>query len=118
MQTKTQSFIETIVNLVIGMIVSFLAQKTIFPYFDLHVSTHKNILITLIFTIISFVRGYGLRRFFNWFFNKKQIKNHNTEMVDFVLNEFENCDPTKANYTKKQFIKLILNKANQLNQKR
>jgi uncharacterized protein YacL len=65
MQTKKQSLIETTTNIVVGMIVSFLAQKIIFPYFDLQVSTHQNIVITIFFTIISFIRGYGLRRFFN-----------------------------------------------------
>jgi len=83
MHTKKQSLIETTTNIVVGMIVSFFSQKIIFPYFNLQVSTHQNIVITIFFTIISFVRGYGLRRFFNWFFHK--YKYSNTYMVDFIL---------------------------------
>jgi len=65
MQTKKQSLTESLTNTAIGYVISLLSLFVIFPILGIESSTSKNIVITLYFTIISIVRSYVLRRFFN-----------------------------------------------------
>jgi hypothetical protein len=59
------SMVETITNVAIGLIVSFLSQVVIFKYYDIHISLAQNLELTLYFTVVSIIRSYVLRRFFN-----------------------------------------------------
>jgi hypothetical protein len=59
------SMVETITNVAIGLIVSFLSQVVIFKYYDIHISLAQNLELTLYFTVVSILRSYALRRFFN-----------------------------------------------------
>jgi len=59
------SLVETITNVAIGLIVSFLSQVVIFKYYDIHISLAQNLELTLYFTVVSVIRGFALRRFFN-----------------------------------------------------
>ena len=65
MQTRLMSMVETITNVAIGLIVSFLSQVVIFKYCDIHISLAQNLELTLYFTVVSVIRGFALRRFFN-----------------------------------------------------
>lgn len=65
MQTRLMSMVETITNVAIGLVVSFLSQVVIFKYYDIHISLAQNLELTLYFTVVSIVRSYVLRRFFN-----------------------------------------------------
>lgn len=64
-QTKKQSLKETIISTFIGLAVSLITQILIFPLYGLEVSFNQNIQITIIFTVVSILRGYLIRRFFN-----------------------------------------------------
>ena len=64
-QTKLGSFIESLVNIVIGYAVALLSQLVIFPLFDIHVTFDTNLLIGAWFTLISLIRSYIVRRWFN-----------------------------------------------------
>lgn len=64
-QTRTMSMVETITNVAIGLIVSFLSQVVIFKLYDIHISLAQNLELTLYFTVVSVIRGFALRRFFN-----------------------------------------------------
>ncbi|MCT7637054.1 DUF7220 family protein [Aliarcobacter butzleri] len=66
MQTKRMSLIETVLSVLIGYIVALLSQIVVFPLFDIEVSLIDNLLIGLLFTVISIIRGYYIRRLFNW----------------------------------------------------
>ena len=71
MQTKKMSLIETVLSVLIGYIVALLSQIVVFPLFDIEVSLIDNLLIGLLFTVISIIRGYYIRRLFNWiYFNR------------------------------------------------
>ena len=59
------SMVETITNVAIGLIVSFLSQVVIFKLYDIHISLAQNLELTLYFTVVSILRSYALRRFFN-----------------------------------------------------
>ena len=65
MQTKYQSLIESLTNILIGYLTALLSQVLIFPLFDIDVTFQDNLLIGLYFTIISLLRSYLVRRYFN-----------------------------------------------------
>lgn len=65
MQTKKQSVIESLTNILVGLITSFLIQLVIYPIMGIPVSFNQNIIITIVFFIASFIRGYLIRRYFN-----------------------------------------------------
>lgn len=65
MQTKRGSFIEAVVNVVLGYWISFTANALVLPYFGFHITTKQNLQIGVIFTVISLVRSYVIRRYFN-----------------------------------------------------
>jgi len=64
-QSRSASIREAIANIVIGYIVSIVAQLIIFPAFGIHVPIHANLWIGAILTILSFIRMYCIRRYFN-----------------------------------------------------
>jgi len=66
MQSRISSLIETIVSIAIGFIIALCAQLLIFPYFGIQVSLSANLKITGLFTIVSVIRGYWVRRLFNY----------------------------------------------------
>lgn len=65
MQTRTQSAIESVANVLVGYTVSICAGWLIYPLFGLQVSVSSNLAISAWFTVISLVRSYVLRRYFN-----------------------------------------------------
>jgi hypothetical protein len=64
-QTKLGSFIEAMLNVAIGFSINFVANLCIFPLFGMHISLSDNFLMGLIYTVISVVRSYAIRRWFN-----------------------------------------------------
>lgn len=65
MQSKLESFIESLLNVVIGYVVAILSQLIIFPLFGINIPLSSNLLIGVLFTAISLIRSYIIRRFFN-----------------------------------------------------
>lgn len=66
MQTKLESALESLLNILIGYIVAIASQLLIFPLFDIHLHLYDNLLIGLYFTTISLARSYIIRRWFNY----------------------------------------------------
>ena len=66
MQTRRQSMIETVAIVAIVYLVALASQLAIFPLFGIHATMSDNLLIGAWFTVISIIRGYFVRRFFNW----------------------------------------------------
>lgn len=64
-QTKKQSLIESVTNVLIGMAISLIVQIIVYPLMDIEVKFIQNIYLTLIFTVVSIARSYVVRRFFN-----------------------------------------------------
>jgi hypothetical protein len=64
-QTRLMSAVETAANILIGFAVSFASQVAFFPLFDIHLSMATNLQLTFFFTVVSVIRSYALRRFFN-----------------------------------------------------
>lgn len=66
MQSRLGSFIESLANVVLGYGVAVGAQILIFPLFGVVIPLSSNLAIGIIFTLVSLVRSYLLRRLFNW----------------------------------------------------
>ena len=65
-QTKSESFIEQLLNIGSGYIISaFIIQPLVFPFYDINTSLNENLLIALGFTLFSLLRSYIWRRLFN-----------------------------------------------------
>lgn len=65
MQKKKHSILESITNVVAGLFISFAIQLVIYPILNIPVSINQNLIITAVFFIASFFRGYIIRRLFN-----------------------------------------------------
>lgn len=65
MQSRTHSFIESLVNVALGMIISMALQVVVFPAFGHAFTLAQNFGITIVFTVASIVRSYVVRRWFN-----------------------------------------------------
>ena len=63
-QTRAMSLIEVGTNVLVGYAMAVLAQVLIFPIFGLHATLAQNLGIGLIFTGLSLVRSFALRRLF------------------------------------------------------
>lgn len=66
-QPRSHSVIEAIVNTAAGLGLSILAQYIIYPFYDIEVTIISMLEISIIFTVISLLRSYVLRRIFNKF---------------------------------------------------
>ncbi|MCK4621076.1 MAG: hypothetical protein KAT62_02555 [Desulfuromonadales bacterium] len=64
-QTRLGSLIEAAINTLVGYSVALGSQLIIFPMVGVHIPLSTNILIGAWFTLISLVRGYIIRRWFN-----------------------------------------------------
>lgn len=64
-QTKTGSLIEAAANIAVGFAINWCANMVVLPWFGLQVSAGTAFHIGLVFTVISLVRSYVLRRWFN-----------------------------------------------------
>jgi uncharacterized membrane protein (DUF441 family) len=65
MQTKLDSFIETLCNTGIGFGIGLWAQALVFPIYNINVPMETNVNICIWFTVISIVGGCLVRRYFN-----------------------------------------------------
>jgi hypothetical protein len=66
MQSRLMSAVEASLNVLIGYLVSVLANILILPLFGYDVTIADSFAIGLAFTAVSLVRSYALRRWFNW----------------------------------------------------
>ena len=65
MQSRKESAIESVVNTSVGFAISLIAVFIILPLFGVVSTAIKNIGITICFTVISLLRGFLIRRYFN-----------------------------------------------------
>ncbi len=63
-QSSLMSLVESLANVLVGYGVAVATQMAVFPLFGLAVTVTENLLIGLIFTVVSIVRSYALRRGF------------------------------------------------------
>ena len=64
-QSRLGSLIESVMNIIIGYGIAVLSQLAIFPMFNIHIPLSANLWIGVWFTLISLIRSYVIRRWFN-----------------------------------------------------
>jgi len=80
MQTRLQSFFESLANVALGYLVALGAQLLVFPWFGIVIPMSSNILIGIIFTLVSLVRSYFLRRLFNLLHHETHPQRRNQDI--------------------------------------
>jgi hypothetical protein len=64
-QSRLSSLLETWVNILIGLVVAITTQVLIFPFYGIFIPFSTNITMSLCFTVVSIIRTYAVRRWFN-----------------------------------------------------
>jgi len=64
-QTKMDSVLEALFNILIGAGIALVAQFIWFPILGKSFTLSENLATTAFFTLVSFIRSYGIRRAFN-----------------------------------------------------
>ena len=63
-QSRAMSFMESLTNVAVGYGIALTTQILVFRWFGLHASLAENMVMGAIFTLVSIVRSYSLRRMF------------------------------------------------------
>lgn len=63
-QSRRMSLVEALANVGVGYGVAVATQIAVFPHFGLETTMSENLTIGAIFTVVSIVRSYSLRRVF------------------------------------------------------
>lgn len=64
-QTKLGSLYEALMNILIGFTINFIANMLILPSVGFNISLSTNFYIGVLYTVISLIRSYSIRRWFN-----------------------------------------------------
>ena len=64
-QSRLMSVVESVTNVGVGYGVAVGTQLAVFPLFGIEASLSDNLAIGAVFTVVSLVRSYALRRLFN-----------------------------------------------------
>jgi hypothetical protein len=59
------SAVEAVTNVLVGYGIAVVTQVLVFPLFGLTASLGDNLLLGIVFTAVSLIRSYALRRVFN-----------------------------------------------------
>ena len=63
-QSRLMSLVEAVANVIVGYGVAVVTQILIFPIFGLHATLAQNLQMGLLFTGVSIIRSFLLRRLF------------------------------------------------------
>jgi hypothetical protein len=70
MQTKMQTVVEVVCSTIFAYCISVGIQNLLYP----HSSFMYNVGTTAIFTVVSLIRSYFTRRFFNWLHSRNVVQ--------------------------------------------
>lgn len=65
-QSRRHSLLESLTNTAVGFLISLMTWIIVAYAYGIKMTWATNLSITAIFTAVSIVRGYCLRRVFNW----------------------------------------------------
>jgi hypothetical protein len=63
-QSRLMSFVESVVNVFVGFVLAVLTQLIALPWLGVQISIGENLALGAVFTLVSVVRSYALRRLF------------------------------------------------------
>ena len=66
MQSRQRSALEAVTNVVVGFLVAVAANLLVLPAFGYQVTVYDSFAIGCVFTVVSMMRTYFLRRLSNW----------------------------------------------------
>lgn len=72
-QSRLMSMLEICLNTAIGFVIAIATQILVFPLFGYSPPLSTNLQIGLIFTVVSIVRGFCLRRLFEFFHIRRRM---------------------------------------------
>ena len=64
-QSRSASLFETLTGTVTGFVLSVCVQRALFPALGHDLALAENIVVAFVFTAVSILRGYTVRRLFN-----------------------------------------------------
>jgi len=65
-QSRPMSMMETVTSTAVGLAINTGANSLLLPMFGFPVRWDQSVALAAIFTVISILRGYTLRRVFEW----------------------------------------------------
>lgn len=71
-QSRWMSLVESVTNIAVGYVVAVTAQAVIFPLYGIHIPPSSHATIGALFTVVSLVRSFLLRRYFNLIGSKQR----------------------------------------------
>ncbi len=84
MQSKTTSIAESVINTGSGLIINTIVQIIFFPYFGITVTVVKMGSLSIIFSALSLIRNYAVRRLFDkW---RDGIQTKKMSMIESTVN--------------------------------
>ena len=63
-QSRAMSLIEALANVAVGFTIAVLTQRAVFPWFGISTTLSTDLAIGAVFTAVSIVRSYAMRRLF------------------------------------------------------
>ncbi|MCT2538755.1 DUF7220 family protein [Sedimentimonas flavescens] len=63
-QSRLMSLVEAVTNVIVGYGITVVTRILIFPNFGLHTTLAQNLKTGAVFTVVSMVRSFALRRMF------------------------------------------------------
>lgn len=63
-QSRTMSLVEALANIAVGFGIAVLTQRAVFPLFGISTTLSTDLAIGAVFTVVSIVRSYLMRRMF------------------------------------------------------
>lgn len=66
-QSRAASLFETLSSTLLGFVLSVAVQRTLFPAMGHDFGYAENMVVASVFTVVSILRGYSVRRPFNAF---------------------------------------------------
>lgn len=64
-QSRSASAFETLTSTVMGFLLSIWVQRILFPAMGHDLALTENMIVASVFTLVSLLRGYAIRRTFN-----------------------------------------------------
>lgn len=71
MQTRLQSVLEVTVNYIMGYLLAWVTMQYLLNWLGYHVQKKESSGIVMVFTVISVIRSYVIRRLFNWIHSRR-----------------------------------------------
>ena len=65
-QSRRDSVFETVTNTAVGFALNLVLQVVFLGWFGVRIRPIQNVALTVLFTVVSLLRGYLLRRLFAW----------------------------------------------------